>query len=95
MEQFWTWSKVDAIDGSGDPISGSERCTYFDKELWLKLGNIMFKKHRSTFQGHVKYTNNEIVKPFRVGIIQYARHTCDTLRIQVPTTTFNNGAEVR
>ena len=32
----------------------------------------MFKKHRSTFQGHVKYTKNEIVKPFRVGIIQYS-----------------------
>ena len=24
MEHFWTWSKVDAIDGSGDPISRSE-----------------------------------------------------------------------
>ena len=48
MEQFWNWAKVDAIDGSGDPISGSERCTYFGKELWFDLGNIMQRKHMLT-----------------------------------------------
>ena len=28
MEQLCTWAKVGSINGSGDPISGLERCTY-------------------------------------------------------------------
>ena len=31
----------------------------------------MWKKHRILFQDHVKYINNDIVKPFRVGIFRY------------------------
>ena len=34
----------------------------------------MWRKHRSNFQDHVKYIHNEILKPFIVGIIQYADH---------------------
>ena len=32
----------------------------------------MWRKHRSNFQDNVKYTHNDIVKIFRVWIIQYA-----------------------
>ena len=32
----------------------------------------MWRKQRSTFQDHVKYIHNDKIKPFRVGIIQYA-----------------------
>ena len=70
MEQLQNWAKVNAIKGSGDPISGLDRCTYFEKQLWLELENSMWSKHRSTFQDHVKYIHNDIVKPFIVGIIQ-------------------------
>ena len=49
MEQLWDWSNVYAIGILGYPISGSERCTYFDKELWFKLGKIMWRKNRSNF----------------------------------------------
>ena len=45
MEQLWTWSKVDAIGGSEDPIRGSQRCTYSDKKSWFKLGKSMWSKH--------------------------------------------------
>ena len=31
----------------------------------------MWRNHRSTFQDHVKYICNDIVKPFRVSILQY------------------------
>ena len=34
----------------------------------------MWRKHRRTFQDHVKYTHNDIVNPFRVTILQYAYH---------------------
>ena len=32
----------------------------------------MWKKHRSVIQDHVKYIHNDIVKPFRFGILQYS-----------------------
>ena len=76
MEQLWDWSNVYAIGILGYPISGSERCTYFDKELWFKLGNIMWRKHLILFQEHVKYIHNDILELFRVVILQYAEHTC-------------------
>ena len=32
----------------------------------------MWKKHQSVFQDHIKYIHSDILKTFRVGIIQYA-----------------------
>ena len=37
----------------------------------------MWRKNRITFQDHVKYTHNNIVKTFRVGILQYAERFRD------------------
>ena len=51
---------------------GVERCLNFYKYIWFEVGNIMWKKHRSVLQDHAKYIKNIIVKPFRVGIFQYA-----------------------
>ena len=34
----------------------------------------MWRKHRSVFYDHVKYIHNDIAKPFRLGIIQYAEY---------------------
>ena len=32
----------------------------------------MWSKHRITFQDHIKYIHNDILKPFKVVILQYA-----------------------
>ena len=72
MEQFRSWAKVDDINGVVYLFTGTERCAYFEKESWFNLGNIMSRKHMSTFQYHVKYIHNDIFKPFRVHILQYA-----------------------
>ena len=32
----------------------------------------MWRKHQSTFQDHVKYTHNDIVKPFSFSIPQFS-----------------------
>ena len=72
MEKFWIWDKVDAIYGGKNIFTGMERCAYFEKDLWFELVNSMWCNHRSNFQDHVKYIHNDIVNPFRVGIIQYA-----------------------
>ena len=53
-------------------------CTYFEKELWFKLVNRMRRKQRSILQDHIKYIHNGIVKPFRVGIIQYTGRVYET-----------------
>ena len=37
----------------------------------------MWEKHRSNFQDHVKNTQNDIVKPFRVRILQYVESARD------------------
>ena len=69
MDQLWTWDKVDGSDTLRKPISGADGCTYFEKELCCDLEKSMWRKHRSAFQDHVKYMHNDIVKPFRVGIL--------------------------
>ena len=74
MEHLWNWDKVDGRDAEGDPTSGAENCTYFEKELWFELGKSMWMKHRSLFQDHVKYIHNDIVNPLRSGILQDAEH---------------------
>ena len=36
------------------------------------MGKRMWRKHHhSVFQDHIKYIHNDIVKPFRAGILQY------------------------
>ena len=67
---------MESINGSGDLFTGPEHCSYFEKELWSELVKRMYRKHRLTFQDHIKYTHNYIVNPFRVGILQYAEHVC-------------------
>ena len=72
MEQFWIWSNVGAIDRLGDLVTGPECGAYFEKYLWFELVKSICRKHRSTFQDHIKYIHNNIVNPFRVGILQYS-----------------------
>ena len=76
MEQFYTWTRVDNIGRAGNQFSGSECCAYFDKEFWFDLGKSMRSKHRSTFQYNEKYIYNDIMKPFRVSILQYDERVC-------------------
>ena len=76
-EQLWVWEKLDGVDTAGDVYLGADRCLEFEKEIWFKLGKIMWKKHCSIFQDHVKYIHNDIFKTFRVGILQYAKHFCE------------------
>ena len=38
------------------------------------MGNSMCRKHHSVFRYHYKYMHNGIMKPFRVGILQYTKH---------------------
>ena len=71
MDQFWTWAKTDGRYAYVAVMTGAERCTYLEKYLWSELGNSMWRKHIYVFQYHVKYIQNDILKPFRVDIIQY------------------------
>ena len=48
MEQFWDCSKVDNNDRAGYMFTGPERCTYFEKELWLELVKRMWMNQSGT-----------------------------------------------
>ena len=37
----------------------------------------MWMNHRSVYQDHLKYVCNDIVKPFRFGILHYAERVMD------------------
>ena len=69
MDKLWTCTKLDGVDASGYVYLGADMCLNFKKDIWLYLRKSMWKKHQSVFQDHVKYIHNDIVKPFRVGIL--------------------------
>ena len=54
--------------------SGPDRCSNNEKDIWFKFGNIMWRKHRSILQEHIKYIHNYIVNNFWVGILHYAEN---------------------
>ena len=41
------------------------------------MGKAMWRNHQSVFQDHLKYICNDIVNPFRVGILRYAKRIQD------------------
>ena len=70
MEQFCNWSKIDDIDGSGDMYLVRNICIEFEKEIWFEFEKIMWKRYLRLFQDQIKYTINDILNPFRVGILK-------------------------
>ena len=77
MEQLWTWTKTDSNNCLGGMYLGRDICIDFEKGIWFELGKRMWKRHWSIYQGRVKYTHNEIVKPFRVRILQDSKRIRD------------------
>ena len=77
VQQLQTWSKADYHDSEGGAISIAYWCKGFNKELLFYMVNGMQRKYFSVFQYQVKYIHNNIVNPYRVGIIQYAKHVHD------------------
>ena len=73
MEKLCTWKKLDGVDSSGNMYLGTDRCLSSEKDIWFELGKSMRKKHRSVLQYHVRKIHNDIVKTFRVGILQYSK----------------------
>ena len=74
MEDFCIWDKVMGTNSDEEPVSRSELCDDFNNYIWFKLGNGMGSNHHSTFKYHMKYINNDIMKPSRVIILQYYKH---------------------
>ena len=58
-------------------VTGVDYCVEFDSDLWSDLGKIIWRKHHYIFQYHVKNMHNDIVKPFRLGILQYTERVCE------------------
>ena len=54
-----------------------DKCLDFNRELWLELGQCMWRKHWSVYQDHMKYDRNDVVKPFKVKVLHYAKRVRD------------------
>ena len=72
-DNLCTWIKIDGVGYDGDNDLGIDKCVDFKKKLWFELVKLMRRKHQSVFNDHLKYIHNEIVKPFRVIILHYAK----------------------
>ena len=72
-EDFWTWEKTYITGYDGDDYLAWDKCVYFERELWFQLGKCMWRNHWSVYQDHIKYVCNDIVKPFKVKILHYAK----------------------
>ena len=79
-EELWTWEKTDTTGYDGHDYLAQDKCVDFKRELWFKLVKCMRRKHLSVYQDHMKYSHNDILKPFKAKIICYAEHVCETLR---------------
>ena len=68
-------------------------CIIFEKYMWFELGKSMWNRYRGIYQVHVKYIHNDIVKTFRVVILQYADCICDMHDISkyLPSPLINGG----
>ena len=77
MERLWTWEKIDGIDTDRDAYLGVDKRIDLEKYIWFELGKSKWKKHWSIFQDQVNYIHNDIVKPLRVAILQYAKRVRD------------------
>ena len=71
MEYFCNCNNVDVTDADKILISWEERFNEFKKEPWFKLWNSMWWKHQSTFKFHIEFIHNDIMKLFRLSILQY------------------------
>ena len=54
VEQLWTWVRVESREYEGDPISRVDWYEDPKKDFWIDMVKIMWRKHRSIFQYHVK-----------------------------------------
>ena len=39
----------------------------------VQVGECMWRKHGRVYQDHMKYVHNDIVKPFKVKVLRYAK----------------------
>ena len=52
-------------------VKGSESAEEFEKLLWFELGKLIWKDHRQVYYDHIKYLQQNIVKPFKWTMVQY------------------------
>ena len=72
-EYFWTGAKTDTTGYEGHPYLAIYNLVDFERKLWFELGKCMWRKHRSVYQYHMNYVRNNIVKPFKLKILRYAK----------------------
>ena len=72
IEGLWTWYNSNGIAFNGYAYLGLDKYVDLEKEICFELEKYMRRKHCSVLQDHLKYIQNDIVKPFSVVILCYA-----------------------
>ena len=69
---FWHFCKADGLYCDSAVITNKDQCVDLDCALCLMLDRYMWKKHRSVFDEHIIYVNNDTHNPYKMGIFKYA-----------------------
>ena len=76
----------------GGKFDSEVRCIGLDRTLWFTLVRSMWKQHRSVFDEHEIYVNNDTQNTYKMGILNYyeqVRKIFDLYRYLPPTTRNN------
>ena len=93
-ENLWTWDKTDTTGYDGHPFLAQDKCVNFERELWFELGKCVWRKKWSIYQDHMKYIQNEIVKPLKFKNFCYAEcvHEMHDLAKHLPPPPMKGGS---
>ena len=71
---FWNRAKPDTTGYDRHDCLDWDKCVNFERYFWFELGKCVWGNHWSVYQLHTNYVRNDIVKPFKVKFLHYAKH---------------------
>ena len=66
-------AKSDTIRYDGHAYLAIDKCVDYERELWFDLVKCMWRKYQTVYLDRMKYVRNDILKPFKVKILRYAK----------------------
>jgi hypothetical protein len=48
--------------------TANEYCQQYESYVWFEMGKLMWMRHRTVHDEHVRYLENKIIKPYDMAI---------------------------
>jgi hypothetical protein len=48
--------------------TADQHCQQYETYVWLKMGKVLWIRHRTMFNEHICYLENKIIKPYDMAI---------------------------